>query len=187
LTSADARTHPLAHRRRGARALIVLCCAVVAAALVAGASGIRSGDADENVLHGFQIRVLSISQAAAENRMDGALSALQALEKDLADAAAAGRLSAARYRGIETALAAVRADIAPHVAAAASPAAPPTTQPEAVAPLADTAQSVPAPAEPVVPAVAPAPAPAAQGPGSQRSDTAKEAKDKNNGKGQGKS
>jgi hypothetical protein len=185
--AAEASLAPI--RRRRVRGLIALCCTLVAAALVVGAAGLRSSDADENVLRGFQIRVLSISQAAAENRMDGALSALQALEKDLADAAAAGRLSAARYRGIETALAAVRADIAPQVAAAASPAAPPSTEPEsgaAAAPLADTAQSEPlsAPAEPVVPAVAPAPAPVAQGPGSQRSDTAKEAKGK--GKGQGK-
>ncbi|TQJ61341.1 hypothetical protein FBY30_3633 [Arthrobacter sp. SLBN-83] len=188
--AAGARPVPL--RRRKAHALIVLCCTLVAAALVVGAAGIRSADADENVLRGFQIRVLSISQAAAENRMDGALAALQALEKDLGDAAAAGRLSAARYRGIETALSAVKSDIATKVAAAAAPAAP---EPSAAAParpdtnqLADTAQSepVPAPVEPAVPAVAPAPAPAAAVPGDQRSDTAKEAKDKNKGKGQGK-
>ena len=179
-------------RRRRARGLIVLCCTLVAAALVVGAAGIRSADADENVLRGFQIRVLSISQAAAENRMDGALAALQALEKDLGDAAAAGQLSAARYRGIETALSAVKSDIATKVAAAAAPASP---QPGAAAPagndtaqLADTAQSepVPAPVEPAMPAVAPAPAPAADAPGDQRSDTAREAKDKNKGKGQGK-
>jgi len=170
LTAAPGRTHSLTPRRRGARALIVLCCAVVAAALVAGASGIRSGDDDGNVLRGFQIRVLSISQAAAENRMDGALSALQALERDLADAAAAGRLSAGRYRGIETAL-------------AAAPAAEPE---KAASAPADAAQGgpVPAPVEAAVPAVAPAPAPAAQAPGSQRSETAKEAKGK--GKGPGK-
>lgn len=173
-------------RRRRVRALIVLCCAVVAAVLVAGAAGVRPSDTDDNVLRGFQIRVLSISQAASENRMDGALAALQALEKDLGEAAAAGRVSAARYRGIENALSAVRADIATQVAAA-SAAAPPATEPDAgsVAPaLAGTAQDVPTPAEPVVPAVAPAPAPAAEAPGSQGADTAKEAKGK--GKGHGK-
>lgn len=173
-------------RRRRVRALIVLCCAVVAAALVAGAAAVQPGDSDGNVLRGFQVRVLSISQAASENRMDGALAALQALEKDLGEAAAAGRVSAARYRGIENALAAVRADIATQVAAAAAPA-PPAEEPNAgaVAPaLADTAKDTPAPVEPVVPADAPAPAAAPKEPGSQHPDTAKEAKGK--GKGQGK-
>ncbi|WP_142032899.1 hypothetical protein [Arthrobacter sp. SLBN-112] len=178
--------------RRGARALIVLCCAVVAAALVAGAAGIRSGDADENVLRGFQIRVLSISQAAAENRMDGALAALHALEKDLGDAAANGRLSASRYRSIENALSAVRTDLATQVAAA-SAAAPPDTVADAVAPapaLAGTGQDQPAPVEPAVPAVAPAPAAPApeetapEAPAQERSEAAKEAKGK--GKGPGK-
>ncbi|UUL75360.1 hypothetical protein NG819_14160 [Pseudarthrobacter sp. Fe7] len=165
--------------------MIFLCCAVVAAALVAGAAGVRPSDADDDVLRGFQIRVLSIGQAASENRMDGALAALQALERDLGDAAAAGRVSAARYRGIENALSAVRADIATQVAGAS--AASPVTEPDAgtVAPdLAGTAEDAPAAAVPVVPAVAPAPAAAPEAPGSQRSDTAKEAKGK--GKGQGK-
>lgn len=168
---------------------MLLCCAVVAAALVAGASGIRSGDADENVLRGFQIRVLSISQAAAENRMDGALAALQALEKDLGDAAANGRLSASRYRSIENALSVVRTDLATQVAAA-SAAASPDTAPGAVSPdpaLAGTGQNQAAPVDPPVPAVAPAPVPAdsaPQAPGPEHQDTAKEAKGK--GKGQGK-
>jgi hypothetical protein len=183
---------PVPEARRGARTLIVLCSAVLAAALVAGAAGIRSGDADENVLRGFQIRVLSISQAAAENRMDGALAALQALEKDLGDAAANGRLSASRYRSIENALTAVRTDLATQVAAAA-PAAPPAMAPDAVAPapaLAGTGQEHAAPVEPAVPAVAPAPAAPApeesapEAPGQERSEAAKEAKGK--GKGPGK-
>ncbi|MDQ0825938.1 hypothetical protein QFZ60_002111 [Arthrobacter sp. B2I5] len=183
---------PVPEARRGARTLIVLCSAVLAAALVAGAAGIRSGDADENVLRGFQIRVLSISQAAAENRMDGALAALQALEKDLGDAAANGRLSASRYRSIENALSAVRTDLATQVAAAA-PAAPPAAAPDAVAPapaLAGTGQEQAAPVEAAVPAVAPAPAAPApeesapEAPGQERSEAAKEAKGK--GKGPGK-
>lgn len=176
-------------RRRSTRALMLLCCALLAAAVVAGASGIRSTDTDGNVLRGFQIRVLSISQAAAEDRMDGALAALQALEKDLGDAAAAGRLSAARYRGIETALSAVRADITRQVAAAA-PAAPSagdgqagtasTASPDA----ANQQGAASAPVDPVVPAAAPAPAPDVKAPGPQGQDTAKEAKAK--GKGPGK-
>lgn len=171
-------------RGRRVRALIVLGCAIVAAALVAGASGVRPGDGDDTVLRGFQIRVLSISQAASENRMDGALAALQALEKDLGEAAAAGRVSAARYRGIENALSAVRADIATQVAGAAAPPADPDAGTVASA-VADTAPNAPVPLEPVVPAAAPAPAPAPEAPGSQRSDTAKEAKGK--GKSQGRS
>lgn len=187
---------PVPRRRNGASVLILLCCAVVTAALVAGAAGIRSGDADENVLRGFQIRVLSISQAAAENRMDGALAALQALERDLGDAAADGRLSAARYRSIENALSAVRTDLATQVAAAAAPASP-GTAPDAVAPapvLAGTGQDQAAPVEPAAPAVAPVPAPATEdaapqdsapaAPAQERPDAAKEAKGK--GKGQGK-
>ncbi|MEW1804835.1 hypothetical protein [Pseudarthrobacter sp. NPDC080039] len=176
-------------RRRGTRALMLLFCVLVAAGAVAGASGIRSTDTDGNVLRGFQIRVLSISQAAAENRMDGALAALQALERDLGDAAAAGRLSAARYRGIETALSAVRADLTRQVAAAA-PAAPAAAEVQAGTPptaLADTATQnnpAPAPVEPVVPGAVPPPAPDVQAPGPQGQDTAKEAKGK--GKGPGK-
>nr|WP_306631241.1 hypothetical protein [Arthrobacter ulcerisalmonis] len=193
LAAAPDGATPVPRRRRGNRGLIVLCCAAVTGALVAGAAGVRSGGTDESVLRGFQIRVLGISQAAAEDRMDGALAALQALEKDLGDAAAAGRLSAARYRGIENALSAVRADIATHVAAASAEAAP-ATVPAAVESgpvladpaVADTAQDQPAPEEPAVPAVAPAPAPAPapEAPGPQGADTAKEAKGK--GKGQGK-
>ncbi|WP_246839685.1 hypothetical protein [Pseudarthrobacter sp. NIBRBAC000502771] len=170
--------------RRPVRALLVLCGAVVACALVAGAAGAQPGGTDGNVLRGFQIRVLSISQAASENRMDGALAALQALEKDLGEAASAGRISATRYRGIEDALSAVRADIATQVAAA-SASAPAVEQDTPVAPaLADTSQEGPAAAEPVVPAAAPAPAAAKDAPGSKRSDTAKEASGK--AKGQGK-
>ncbi|HKU01958.1 MAG TPA: hypothetical protein VJQ80_04030 [Arthrobacter sp.] len=172
-----------APRRRRVRALLVLCCVGVACALVAGAAGVQSGATDSSVLRGFQIRVLSISQAASENRMDGALAALQALEKDLGEAASAGRISADRYRGIEDALSAVRADIATQVAAAATA---PTALAEdtSVDPAPADGAQVAAAVEPVVPAAAPAPAPAKDAPGAQRSDTAKEAKGK--AKGQGK-
>jgi hypothetical protein len=193
VTGEPGGAHPVPRRRRGNRALIVLCCAAVTGALVAGAAGVRPADDDANVLRGFQVRVLSISQAAAEDRMDGALAALQALEKDLGDAAAAGRLSAARYRGIETALAAVRSDIATQVASASAaastvpesrPSNPALADPALTDPaLADTAHNQPAPAEPAVPAAAPVPAPAPDAPGSQRADTAKEAKGKGRGQG----
>lgn len=185
LTPRPRAESPAPRRRHGVRALMLLCCAVVAAALVAGAAGLRSGDADDTVLRGFQIRVLSISQAAAENRMDGALAALQALENDLGAAAANGRLSVSRYRSIENALSVVRTDLATQVAAASRDTAPGAGTPDPA--LAGTGQNQSAPVEPAVPAAAPAPVledSAPQAPGPEHSDTAKEAKGK--GKGQGK-
>ena len=181
-TDNDRVTEPGSRRRRGTRALILVCVAV-AAILVAGAAGIGPGRTDQGVLRGFQVRVLGISQAAAENRMDGALSALEALEKDLGEAAADGRLSPERYNGIHSALASVRADIAAKVAAVAPPEAP------QAAPAGGELSAAPGeagsvPAEPAVAAVAPEPAPAADPPGAGRSNAAKEAKGK--AKGQGK-
>jgi hypothetical protein len=167
-------------RRRGTRVLILVCIAV-AASLVAGAASIGPGRTDQSLLRGFQIRVLSISQAAAENRMDGALAALQALEKDLGEATADGRLSAERYNGIESALTTVRADIAAQVAAVA----PPEASGGGPAGLSEVqADPGPVPAEPAVAAVAPEPAPAADAPGPARPNSPKEAKGK--AKGQGK-
>ncbi|MFF1881854.1 hypothetical protein ACFVVC_10350 [Pseudarthrobacter sp. NPDC058196] len=168
--------------RRGTRVLVLVCIAV-AASLVAGAASIGPGRTDQGLLRGFQIRVLGISQAAAEDRMDGALSALQALEKDLGDAAADGRLSPERYNGIESALASVRADIAEHVAAAAAPEAP-GADPAGVELSGAPSDTGSVPAEPAVATAAPEPAPAADAPGAGRSATAKEAKGK--AKGQGK-
>ncbi|NUS36447.1 MAG: hypothetical protein HOQ04_08300 [Pseudarthrobacter sp.] len=172
---------PLAHRHAAVRVAVPACMAAVAAALVAGAAVIGPPDADAKTLRGFQVRVLSISQAVAENRTDGALAAVQALEKDLDEAAAGGRLSAARYRGIETALAAVRGDLATHVAAAGT-SAPDTGTPAAA--QSGTPQQEPLPQEAAVPAVAPAPAPArASDPGPSLPDKGKEGKGKEKGQG----
>ncbi|WP_285245994.1 hypothetical protein [Pseudarthrobacter sp. efr-133-R2A-89] len=168
-------------RRRGTRALILVCIAV-AASLVAGAAAVGPGRTDQGLLRGFQVRVLGISQAAAENRMDGALSAIAALEKDLGEAAADGRLSPERYNGIESALASVRADIAAHVAAVA-PAEAPQADPAGGGLSGAPGDTVSAPAEPAVAAVAPEPVPAADPPGAGRSNTAKEAKGKAKGPG----
>lgn len=183
-SAAEGAAAPVAHRNPAARAGILLCVAALAAALVAGAAAVRPPDADATTLRGFQVRVLSISQAVAENRTDGALAALQGLEKDLNDAAATGRLSAARYRGIASALEAVRADLATQVAAAA-----PVAEAGAPAPAqaADTSPQEPQPQEAAVPAVAPAPAQApaeSSDPGSSLPGKAKE--DKGKGRGQGK-
>jgi outer membrane biosynthesis protein TonB len=148
-------------------------------------------------LRGFQIRVLNVSQAAAENRLDGALDALAALERDLDRAAGEGLISAARYRGIDTALEAVRADVTrgltAQAAAAAEAKAPvsaaqtPTVNVTAPEPEPATApQPVQLPAE--APAVAPAPEPEPEPePAAEEKDVpdaAKEAKGK--GKGAGK-
>ena len=185
---APGATVPVSRPAAAVRAAIVLCVAVVAAGLVAGAAAIKTPDADTNTLRGFQVRVLSISQAVAEDRTDGALAAVQALEKDLNDAAATGRLSAARYRGIETALAAVKADLATRVAAAAPPAAPVA---EAGAPAPAATSPEPRTQEAAVPAAAqdPAPAPAdspvsgPSGSSPELPDKARDAKGKDKGQG----
>lgn len=170
----------------GAALATAAAVAAVAAVVFAVTAGLRTGDADEATLRGFQIRVLSISQAAAENRMDGALAALQALESDLDAAARDGRISAARLMAIETALEAVRTDITtqltPPADAAGSAEAPGTAGTgTAGTSAANTAQELPA--EPVSgqPAAVPPPAPAPDNQAAGQPDAAKD-----NGKGKGK-
>jgi hypothetical protein len=157
----------------------------VAAIVVAGVMGFRLSDSDEATLRGFQIRVLSISQAAAENRMDGALAALQALEKDLDAAAREGRISAPRLLGIETALDAVRTEIAGQLAAPAPAPASGTAGPPVAAP-ADPIAPQTQPIQPVSgeQTVAPPPVPVPAGQEAALPEAAKDAKGK--GKGQGK-
>jgi hypothetical protein len=177
----------------------VLASAALVAGAVTASSGLGATGSEGATLRGFQIRVLNVSQAAAENRLDGALDALEALERDLDRAAGEGLISAARYRGIDTALEAVRADVTRSLTAQASAAA----EAQAAVSAAQAAtvnvtapEPVPAP-QPVqlpaeAPAVAPAPEPepAAQEepePATQEKelpDAAKEAKGK--GKGAGK-
>ncbi|KSU77629.1 hypothetical protein GA0061083_1518 [Pseudarthrobacter enclensis] len=152
--------------RRLAAGVAALLAVTVAVIFAVSATGPRS-DAETSTLRGLQIRVLSISQAAAENRLDGALAALQALQDDLDGAARDGRISAPKARGIESALAAVRADItdrlesqaaAAGTAAGTAPVAATTDTPAAQAPAPAPAADVPA-VQPVPPA-APDPAPA---------------------------
>ena len=161
----------------------VLAAAAVAAGAHLGSPAFRGPDSDPATLQGFQIRVLNVTQAAAENRLDGALAALDALEQDLDAAAGGGMVSVSRYRGIEAALSAVRADItrtieaqaAAAARAAAAAAEPPTTEAAATQPQ-------PVQPQPETTAVIPAPEPASRGP--ELPDAAKEAKGK--GKGAGK-
>ena len=149
--------------------IAVLLAAGLTAASLAVYQGQQAGDTDQATLRGFQIRVLSISQAAAENRLEGALAALQGLEDDLDRAALDGRITAPRLRGIESALGEVRADITGQLesrAAVAGTAAAAGTAPTAEAaqpadgtPTAGSAGTVAVPEAP-----APAPAPAAPDP-----------------------
>lgn len=142
---------------RAAAALAGAAC--LAVVLYAAAPLLRPRDSDAGTLRGLQVRVLNISQAAAENRMDGALAALEALEKDLNDAAGQGLISLSRYRGIEAAVEDVRADINGQLAAASAPA-PVVPAPAASEPTTPADPAEPAPqTQPEQPALAPAPAP----------------------------
>lgn len=179
-------------RRRVRAGMVAIIAAAGLVAGIAASSMLGGADSDEATLRGFQIRVLNVSQAAAENRLDGALDALEALEKDLDLAAGEGLISAARYRGIEAALEAVRADITGHITAQAAAVAETEAVSAAVASPAETAvaeqqvvQVQPVPAAPA-PAAAPEPAagPAAEGQSPELPEAAKEAKGK--GKGAGK-
>ena len=117
--------------------IAVLLAAGLTAASLAVYQGQQAGDTDQATLRGFQIRVLSISQAAAENRLEGALAALQGLEDDLDRAALDGRITAPRLRGIESALGAVRADITGQLESRAAVAG--TAAAAGTAPTADAA------------------------------------------------
>lgn len=91
--------------------------------------------------------------------MDGALAALEALEKDLNDAAGQGLISLSRYRGIEAAVEDVRADINGQLAAA-SASAPVVPAPALSEPTTPAEPAEPAPqTQPEQPALVPAPAP----------------------------
>jgi hypothetical protein len=181
----DGRARPKRLRAwRAAAALVAV--AGLAAALFAATPLLRPKDSDEGTLRGLQVRVLTISQAAAENRLDGALAALDALEKDLNDAAGQGQISLSRYRGIEAAVESVRADITGRIAAVSAAVAPtPGTADTSAAPEPAQAQQ-PVQVEPRQPVVvqAPAPAPAPVQAEPVLPKPAKEAKGK--GKGQGK-
>ncbi|MDQ0672675.1 hypothetical protein QFZ36_000236 [Pseudarthrobacter siccitolerans] len=168
--------------RRALAALAGSAC--VGLALYAASPLLHPADAQDGTLRGLQIRVLNISQAAAENRMDGALAALDALEKDLDDAASQGLISLSRYRGIEAAVADVRADIT-QLAAVSAAGVPAATASDASTPDAPAQPQEPSPAEPEQSTVVPAPSvvqPEPVLPGPVPPDPANEAKGKAKGK-----
>jgi len=117
--------------------------------------------------------------------MDGALAALEALEKDLNDAAGQGLVSLARYRGIDAAVEAVRADITGQLAAAAAAAAAeaPAATASDTSPSEEAVQPQQAPqVEAQQPAIIPVPAPAPVQQQPVLPDAAKEAKGKGKAK-----
>jgi hypothetical protein len=147
------------------------CMSAAAAALMLTGSLAACGPADSGLKQDtavqLQQRVLSVSQAAAGNDPTGALTALAALEADLAAATSRGTVSDDRRRSIMTAAAAVRADLDEAVAAAAAAkaaedaAAAKTAEDAAAAQRQAEADAAAAQANSVAPApVAPAPAPA---------------------------
>lgn len=170
-------------------AVALTAVAGLAAALVAGTPLLRPADSDEATLRGLQVRVLTISQAAAENRMDGALASLEALEKDLNDAAGQGLISLSRYRGIEAAVESVRADITRQIKPVSAAVAPTGGSADSPATPEPAQVSQPVQVEPQPPAIVPAPVPAPVAV-PVLPEPAKEAKgngnDKGNGKGNGK-
>lgn len=110
------------HRGRGA----LRCVSTAAAALLLAGSLAACGPADSGLKQDtaaqLQHRVLAVSEAAAGNDPTGGLTALAALETDLAAATSNGTVSDDRRRSIVTAVAAVRADLNEAVAAAAAAA-----------------------------------------------------------------
>ncbi|WP_455835751.1 hypothetical protein [Pseudarthrobacter siccitolerans] len=165
-------------------AVLLVSAACVAGVLYAASPLLRPADSDAATLRGLQIRVLNISQAAAENRMDGALAALEALEKDLNDAAGQGLISLSRYRGIDAAVEAVRVDITGQLAAAAAASAEaPAATASDTSPPGAAVQPQPAPqVQPEQPAVIPVPVPAPVQQQPVLPDAAKEAKGKGKAK-----
>jgi hypothetical protein len=179
-------TPPLKRLRAWWAASALLAVAGLAAALYAASPLARPADSDEGTLRGLQIRVLTISQAASENRMDGALAALEALEKDLNDAAGQGLISVSRYRGIEAALESVRGEITGQIAAVSAAAAEAPTAGTAGSSAAPEPTQQPVQAVPQPPLIVQAPAPevASVQEEPELPEPAKEAKGK--GKGPGK-
>jgi hypothetical protein len=173
---------PERYRFRLWRPAVALASAACVAVALYATPLLRPADSDAATLRGLQIRVLNISQAAAENRMDGALAALEALEKDLNDAAGRGLISLSRYRGIEAAAGAVRADITGRLASVPPAAAgvPAATASDTSVPAAPAGTLQAPQADPGQPAVVPVPAPAQQEP--VLPDPAGEAKGKGKGK-----
>lgn len=153
---------------RGQRGIIAFLAIVAAAAIaVAVIPSLRNTEPHEAALRGLQIRVLAITQAAAENRIDSALDALAALERDLDEAAGSGLISAARFKGIDAALEAVRADLAREADAAAATTAKTAVTAASPTPVPATTTASPVPAPLPIPeqpgtVQEPAPVPAAK-------------------------
>lgn len=119
--------------------------ALMLAASLAGCGPAATGLQPDTARH-FQELVLGVSKAAAANDHTAALTALEGLEADVASAADSGRVSEDRRRAIVTSIAAVRADLAAAIQAAADAAAKAREQ-EAAAAAAAAAEAEKARAE----------------------------------------
>ena len=110
------------------RGLRLLAAPVIVVALLSGCTG-PAADLDASTGRDLQSRVLVVANAAADGDTAGALTALDALEAQLAAAEAAGTVSATRAADIRAAIALVRADLSPAVETPT-----PTPEPSSVAP-----------------------------------------------------
>lgn len=120
--------------------------ALMLAASLAGCGPAATGLQPDTARH-FQELVLGVSKAAAANDHTAALTALEGLEADVASAADSGRVSEDRRRAIVTSIAAVRADLAAAIQAAADAAAKAREQEAAAAAAAAAAEAEKARAE----------------------------------------
>lgn len=152
------RVFPPGGRRTAAFIAFLAAGALALAAIPA----LRNAEPNEAALRGLRIRVLAITQAAAEDRIDGALDALAALERDLDEAAGSGLISAARFKGIDAALEAVRADLMRESDAGAAAAKTSVAAPSPTATPTPTISSPPPAPIPAQPGVVQAPEPAAK-------------------------
>lgn len=122
--------------RRRTRRITLFTAPLIVIALLSGCAG-RSGDVEAATGRDLQNRVVAVAEAAAAGDTTGALSALDALEAQLAEAEASGSVSATRAESIRAAIAVVRSDLQPAVETPAPSAEPTTVEPAATEEPAD--------------------------------------------------
>lgn len=108
------------------RIVLAAASACLAAATLAGC-GQASSDFDSGVAASLQAATQKVREDAAAGRYASALQELASIESQADDAAAQGKLSAARKQDVLAALALVRADLQALMGSRATPSATPTT------------------------------------------------------------
>jgi hypothetical protein len=147
--------------KRDSRLVSLGLAAVLTLGLAGSCAATSTSQLQDAALPALRETVLEISEAAAAGDFASARTRLDALESELQDAAAEGRLTFARYLSISKALEGVRAETEAAIAAGAAVTAAASAAPSATAEPAP-APDGPAPAAPVLPAPIPAaPVPAA--------------------------